>query len=255
MMAIRRLDPFIPLVLLLSVFAVAPLTAPGFFLNAHDATIGVYFLWQFDAGIRDGAWWPVWGAHMVYGYGYPLFMIIAPLAYYVAEGFLLLGLGMVGAIKGVYALAFLASGVTMYLFARRRLGRYGGLAAAVAYVYIPYHIVDIYVRADLPEFMAMAFFPALLWAVDSLMSAANRRQRTTGIAATALLYAGLVLTHFTMGVIFSPVVVAYALWRGIFPDDQPRGVLRDLIRRLAPAAAALALGLALSAAFVVPALA
>jgi hypothetical protein len=252
---LRRLDPFIPLVLLLSVFAVAPLTAPGFFLNAHDATIGVYFLWQFDAGIRDGAWWPVWGAHMVYGYGYPLFMLIAPLAYYVAEGFLLLGLGLVGAIKGVYALAFLASGVTMYLFARRRLGRYGGLAAAVAYVYIPYHIVDIYVRADLAEFAAMAFFPAILWALDYLMSAATRRQRTTGIAATALLYAGLVLTHFTMGVIFSPVAVAYALWRAIFPDDRPRGGVRDLLHRIAPPAAALALGLVLSAAFVVPALA
>ena len=254
-MFLRRLDPFIPLVLLLSVFAVAPLTAPGFFLNAHDTTIGVYFLWQFDAGIRDGAWWPVWGAHMVYGYGYPLFMLIAPLAYYVAEGFLLLGLGMVGAVKGVYILAVLASGVTMYLFARRRLGRYGGLAAAVAYVYIPYHIVDIYVRADLAEFAAMAFFPAVLWALDYLMSAVNRRQRTTGIAATALTYAGLVLTHFTMGVIFSPVAVAYAFWRAIFPDDQARGHLRDLMRRLAPPAAALALGLALSAAFVVPALA
>jgi hypothetical protein len=255
MNALRRLDPFIPLVLLLSVFAVAPLTAPGFFLNAHDATIGVYFLWQFDAGIRDGAWWPVWGAHMVYGYGYPLFMLIAPLAYYVAEGFLLLGLGMVGAIKGVYALAFLASGLAMYLFARRGLGRYGGLAAAVAYVYIPYHLVDIYVRADMAEFAAMAFFPAVLWALDYLMSAVNRRQRATGIAATALLYAGLVLTHFTMGVIFSPVAAAYALWRGIFPDDQPRGRLKDLIRRLAPPAAALALGLALSAAFFLPALA
>ena len=100
MNVLRRLDPFIPLVLLLSVFAVAPLTAPGFFLNAHDATIGVYFLWQFDAGIRDGAWWPVWGAHMVYGYGYPLFMLIAPLAYYVAEGFLLLGAGHGGGDQG-----------------------------------------------------------------------------------------------------------------------------------------------------------
>ncbi len=255
MNVLRRLDPFIPLVLLLSVFAVAPLTAPGFFLNAHDATIGVYFLWQFDAGIRDGAWWPAWGAHMVYGYGYPLFMLIAPLAYYVAEGFLLLGLGMVGALKGAYLMAFLASGVTMYLFARRRLGRYGGLAAAVAYVYIPYHIVDIYVRADLPEFMAMAFFPAVLWALDYLMSAGGRRQRTAGIAAAALTYAGLVLTHFTMGVIFGPVAAAYALWRALFPDAEARGRLRDLVTRLAPPAAALALGLALSAIFILPALA
>jgi len=203
------------------------LTAPGFFLKAHDATISVYFLWQFDASLRDGAWWPVWGADMVFGYGYPLFLVIAPLAYYLAEGFLSIGMGIVGAIKMVYALAFLASGLAMYLFARTRLGRSGGLVAAIAYVYMPYHLVDIYVRADLGEFTAMAFFPAVLWALDRLLLAQSRSQRRLFLAITALLYGGLLLTHFTMAVIFSPVLLFYILWRMIFPSQSlPAGILR-----------------------------
>ena len=186
-----RLDPYIPLILLLSVFAVAPLTAPGFFLNAHDATIGAYFLWQFDASIADGAWWPVWAADMVYGYGHPLFLIIAPLPYYLAEAFLLLGRALAGgnpiawAIKAVYALAMLGSGLTMYAYARRWLGREGGLVAAVAYVYIPFHLVDIYVRADLAEYVALALFPAMLWAVDRTLDAGDRAGRARGAAALA----------------------------------------------------------------------
>lgn len=261
-MSKQRVDPHILLILLLSVFAVAPLTAPGFFLNAHDATIGAYFLWQFDAGLRDGAWWPVWGADMVYGYGYPLFLVIAPLAYYVAEGFLLLGLGIVGALKATYALAMLLSGLAMYAFARRWLGRYGGLVAAVAYVYIPYHLVDIYVRADLAEFAALTFFPAVLWSVDTLMQASSRRQHLRGIAVLALSYGGLVLTHFTMGVIFTPVVAGYALWEAVFigaesagSPARPNRSMREVVGRLAAPVASLALGLALAAGFVLPALA
>ncbi len=245
---LRRIDPYIPLVLLLCVFAVVPLTAPGFFLNAHDSTIGAYFLWQFDAGLRDGAWWPVWGADMVFGYGYPLFLVIAPLAYYVAEVFVVLGLGIVGALKAVYLLAFLGSALAMYFFARRWLGRCGALVAAVAYVYIPYHLVDIYVRGDLAEFAAMTLFPAVLWAVDRAMQPGAPWRAA---ALTALTYGALILTHFTMAVIFSPVAAAYALWQCAAQSD---GQWRALIRRLAAPACGMLLGLALAAAFVFPAL-
>jgi hypothetical protein len=249
---LRRVDPYIPLALLLCVFAVAPLTAPGFFLNAHDATIGTYFLWQFDAGLRDGAWWPVWGADMVFGYGHPLFMIIAPLAYYLAEVFVVLGLGIVGALKAVYALAFLGSALTMYLFARRWLGRPGALVAAVAYVYIPYHLLDIYVRGDLAEFVAMALFPAVLWAVDRTALAGTRPAACLGAALLALVYGALILTHLTMAVIFSPVAAAYGLWQCVAASGRR---WRDLFARLAASAGAMLLGLGLAALFLVPALA
>lgn len=281
---VKRLDANLLLILLLCVFAVAPLTAPGFFLKAHDATISVYFLWQFDASLRDGAWWPVWGADMVFGYGYPLFLVIAPLSYYLAEGFLALGTGMVGAIKTVYALAFLAGGLAMYLFARNKLGRSGGLVAAVAYVYMPYHLVDIYVRADLGEFTAMAFFPAILWALDRLLLAQQRPQRRLFLAVTALLYGGLILTHFTMAVIFSPVLVFFLLWQTACSFQRPTpgpvtnhspsqerrfgrpiiaGIAGNLRRRLASCPwlpgiplgiGAMALGVALGAAFILPVL-
>ena len=212
MSAVRRADVGWSLVLLLSLFAVAPLAAPGFFLTAHDATIGAYFLYQFHQGIADGALYPRWAMDWTYGYGYPLFIVMAPLAWYVAEAFHLLGAGMVPALKMAYALAFVASGLSMYLLGRELFGRAGGLVSAALYVYAPYHVADIYVRADLAEFAAFAFFPAILWAILRLSRAEQGAEVTRFTILGALLYGGLILTHITMAMLFTPVAALYAVF-------------------------------------------
>ena len=51
----------------------------------------------------------------------------------------------------------------MYGFVRSWLGRNAGLVAAVAYMAIPYHLVDVYVRAALAESVALVFLPLALW--------------------------------------------------------------------------------------------
>src|SRR5207244_1416985 len=98
------------LVTLLSVFALGPLFAPGYFCGAHDARPSVYFLFEFDRSIADGIWYPRWMPDFSFGYGYPFFNINSPLAYYVGEFFLKLGLDVVSATKLVFGLAIVASG-------------------------------------------------------------------------------------------------------------------------------------------------
>ena len=101
------------------------------------------------AALRDGALYPRWAADMVFGYGYPVWLILAPLPYYAAEFFHLLGFDFPASIKAVEALAWFASAGAMYLFAGRVLGRDAGLVAAIAYLFVPYHVVDLYVRGAL----------------------------------------------------------------------------------------------------------
>src|SRR5512143_3653027 len=134
-----RLEPRLVLLFAFSVFALAPLTAPGYFIYGHDARHSVYFLQMFDLSMRDGAWYPRWAADMVFGYGYPLWLILAPLPFFIGEAFHLFGFDFVSAVKMVDGLAILGSALTMYLFAARVLGKNAGLIAAVAYVYVPYH--------------------------------------------------------------------------------------------------------------------
>jgi hypothetical protein len=190
-----------------AVFALAPLTAPGYFIYAHDARHSVYFLQMFDAAIREGVWYPRWATDMVFGYGYPVWILFGPVQWYLGEFYHLLGLDFVWSIKMVYATAYLASGLTMYLFAARVLGKNAGLVAALAYLYIPYHVVDVYVRAAEAEFFSFVWPPLILWAFYEL--AERRAARFIPIAALCL--AGLLLTHITMAVVWAPAFVAYGL--------------------------------------------
>ncbi|MBI5031861.1 MAG: glycosyltransferase family 39 protein [Chloroflexi bacterium] len=230
-------------------FALAPLTAPGYFSNAHDARHSVFFLQMFDQSIRDGAWYPRWAADMVFGYGYPLWLILAPIPFFVGEAFHLGGFDFVTAVKIVDGLALLFSAINMYLFTSRVLGKNAGLIAAIAYAYIPYHLVDLYVRAAQAELVAFAFPPLVCWAFYEL--ATTQRIRYIGVAALA--YAGLLLSHISMAALFSPIIGLYMLFllfvvRPPTADGRPPSSLRFALY----ASLAIALALGLAAIFLLP---
>jgi hypothetical protein len=237
-------------------FALAPLTAPGYFVHAHDARHSVYFLQMFDQSFRDGAWYPRWAADMVFGYGYPLWVILAPIPFFAGEAFHLIGLDFVGAVKLVDGLAVLFSALTMYLFVSRVLGKHAGLVAAMAYVYAPYHLVDLYVRAAQAELVSFVFPPLVFWAFYQL--AVTHRPRYMAFAALA--YAGLILSHISMAALFTPIIGLYLVFlfftiRPTTNDGQPNASVvghRSSIRFAFYAGASITLALGLAAIFLLP---
>ncbi|MGQ9518153.1 MAG: glycosyltransferase family 39 protein, partial [Anaerolineae bacterium] len=194
--------------LALSIFAWMPLLAPGYFFQAHDAPHTVFFLHAFDKALRDGYLIPRWATDFALGYGYPLFIFYAPLAYYVAEGFHLLGAGLTVAVKLTYVLGFFLSTVSMYFLGRRLFGRSAGLLAAMLYTYVPYHLVDVYVRCDLAESFAYLFLPLTLLGMLEVVEQGSRRS----VALAGLAYAGLMLTHNGTALIFTPLLAGYVLF-------------------------------------------
>ncbi len=93
----------------------------------------------------------------------------------------------------------------MYGLARRLLGRPGALVAAVAYVYIPYRLVDVYVRAAFAEAFCFVWLPLVLWAFYEL----TERPTTGRIIWGGIALAGLVLTHSAMLLLFAPFFLLY----------------------------------------------
>jgi len=246
----ERVDRNILLIVALSIFAWAPLLGSTYFLEAHDARHSIFFLTAFDQAIRDGALYPRWATDFALGYGYPLFILYSPLAFYVAEFIHLLGAGLTASVKATYALAFILSGLSMYTFAKRILGKGAGLLAAMVYIYVPYHLVDIYVRSAFAEFCAFAFFPLVLLFFYELAETGNGRY----LALFALTYAGLILTHAPTAFVFTPFLGAYMLYRLL---AQGKGEGRPykwerLIRLSASTGVAIFLALALSAVFLLP---
>jgi uncharacterized membrane protein len=233
------------LLVALSVFAWAPLVGPPYFLNAHDAPHGVFFLNQFDQAIRDGVLYPRWGVDFALGYGYPLFNIYSTLAFYVAEVFHLLGAGLTAAVKLTYILGFILSGLTMYAFAKRVFGAEAGVLAGVVYIYVPYHLLDVYVRSGFAEFFALVFLPLILLLFYDLIE----QRRVHHLALTGLAYSGLLLTHAATAFIFTMLLVPYVAFL-IFSRIRIGRV--ELLRLIGLSLGAAALALALSSIFLLP---
>jgi hypothetical protein len=204
-----RIDPYVWLVLAFSLFAVLPLAGPDYFFGAHDAPHTVFFLTEFDAAIRDGVWYPGWATDQALGYGYPTFVFYPPLAYYVAEGFHLLGVAKVAAVKWTWALATMGAGLAMYAYARHVLGRKRGVLAAVVYIYVPYHLADIYVRAALAEYASFVWMPLALLAFHRLVEKVTLPR----LGCAGLAYGALLLTHNVTGLAFTPFLALYVLFR------------------------------------------
>ena len=129
-----RLDPYLLLLFVLTVPALAPLFSPGYFYDAHDGRHSVFYLIQFDASIRDGAWWPRWAMHHIQGLGYPTFLIQAPLGLYLGEFFVLLGAGFTTAAKLSWAAGMFAGVWGMYALVRH-LAEWPVISGALACPY------------------------------------------------------------------------------------------------------------------------
>jgi hypothetical protein len=260
----------IALILIFALIIISPLLQPGYFWGAHDARHDAYFIFQYDKSVQDGIWFPRWSPDWTFGYGYPFFIVYGPLATFVGELFHhFLGLGFEASVKAVLALSIVISGFAMYGFVRSWLGRNAGLVAAVAFMAIPYHLVDVYVRAALAESVALAFLPLALWGFRETV----RRPRWSAIVGAGFAYAAIMWTSNLVALIFTPGLAAYVailiFWQWRRQPVAEEGESREttareqrsksrsfgsLVRLFLAPALAFTLGLGLSAAFFIPAL-
>jgi hypothetical protein len=163
-----------------------------------------------------------------------------------------LGAGKVVAVKWTWALATVGAGLAMYAYARRTMGRQRGLLAAVVYVYAPYHLADIYVRAALAEYCAFVWMPLALLSLHHVAEAAPTEQGwrriVPRVTAFGLTYGALWLAHNPTGLASTPLLAAYVLYR----LGMVRGAWRDRLRGAASALAGAVLGLGIAAALLLP---
>ena len=209
---------------LLTLPALVPLARAGFF-DSHDGLFHVYRLQALDRAVRAGVLYPRWFSEFAFGYGHPVLNFYGPLSYYWGLPFTLLGIDPALALKLVFATGLVASALGMYIFARLHLGRSGALVAAIVYAYLPYHLVDLYVRGALAEFLAFVWFPLVLWAFHRIMTA-PRKQRFVRAALASLLLTALVVTHSLSALIFAPLLGFYLIV--LLSQESNRGALAGI---------------------------
>ncbi len=247
---ISRLPLGLILVWLLTLPAITPFFQPTLPRSA-DGLLHLYRVVALDAALQQGSIFPRWLPDLAYGYGQPLFVFYAPLAYYLTEGLHWLGLDFVTATNTSFSLALLVAGSGMYLFIKERLGPQAALLAGVAYAYAPAQLVNALVRGSLPAVWAAAIVPFAFWTVTRL----KRRGQPGDILLSALFIALALIIHNISSLIFFPLLIVYLLLEWLFFElpESPWSDLsppREIFKRTG---LALILGLGLSAFFWLPA--
>lgn len=238
-----------------SLAALQPSLSCGGLPQGYDTLFHLHRLVQLDALVRQGILYSRWSPYLARGFGYPLFSYYGPLSYYLAEALHLVGLSSASALGLTFALAVVAGAIGMYLWARDLLGTRAGLLAAAAYVLTPSLVTNATVRMGFAEQVAMGLLPWVFLCLRRLLF----MERARYTAATALLLAGVIVTHNATALLVMPFLVGYIIllttvstrgYAGAAPEGQRRGTGACL----AWTCAAMMLALALSAFYWLPVL-
>jgi len=190
--------------LVLIIPSLLPLFKSDFF-RMHDYT-HVARLAELDEGLKDGHIPPRWSKNLGWGYGMPLFHFYAPLPYYFAELFHLLGFSFVLSIKIVFGLSFFIAFLGMYKFSKKFWGHRAGLLAGLLFVYVPYRAVDFYVRGTLGELFAISLIPWVLWIITDIIDKKNNKKVALGGVILGL----FLLSHTVLNLVCFPLFLIFA---------------------------------------------
>ena len=201
------------LLLVLAGAAVYPALAENVGAVAFDAaTVHIYQGFVFSQAISQGVLFPRWVQFLHWGLGSPIFTFRAPLPYYGMDLLYRLGLGHPLGWRVLMAAGLLAACLGAYLLVRALTGRkWPALLAAVAFLYAPYVLRNVFERGSTEAF-GMFLYPWILWALIWLA----RRPSGVRFAVVVLLWAGCIGSHVLAPLMLAPfaLIVALAMaWR------------------------------------------
>lgn len=198
---------FLFLLIFLSLIPLLDLLQPGLPLT-HDGVDHVARIANFYLSLSEGNLVPRWAANLNWGYGHPILMFLYPLPSYTASVFHSIGFSLVDSTKLVFAIAYVLSGITMYVWLQAFLSKKAAFIGALAYMFAPYRFVDLYVRGAIGEHVAF-IFPPLIFYAAYLMSGTKK---SYAIIIGSLATAGLLLSHNAISIMFLPLTVLYSFY-------------------------------------------
>lgn len=202
-----RITAALPYILIcaLSFRFVSPLLQKGFY-QSHDGFTHIFHLIEINTCLRHGIIYPRWFFDMYWGYGGSVLTFYPPFIYYSVLPFYWLTQSYFAGFKIAITTGVIVSGFLMYSFARIYWEKAGSLLAAVAYIYAPYHIIDIYVRGAYLESLNYIFLPALLIIVHKVVTTGKRH-----FVALFSLVLGISFISHIMSFLFIFILLPYAL--------------------------------------------
>jgi 6-pyruvoyl-tetrahydropterin synthase related domain len=207
--------------------------------SGHDVEFHLYSWLEVLSQWRHGILYPRWAGLAHFGYGEPRFVFYPPASWML--GSLISAIFPWRAAASIYIwVALVAAGCSMFVVVRRWFDRRDATFAAVLYAVSPYHLVIVYWRSSFAELLAATLVPLLLLLI---LKAADRERRV--IVPLALVLAAAWLTNAPAAVMIHyslALLIAFFAWQR-----------RSASPLLIPAVA-VALGAALAAFYLLPAI-
>lgn len=198
----RRLTVIAFFICICSVFlAVLPLFGRRF-IPTHDGEYHIIRIVEFSRMLGAGNIFPRWAPTLNSGYGVPVFQFNYPLPNYIGSFFRLFTRDAVYAFQVAMGLGYIIIAISIYVWLQSIFGAYPALIGAIIGAFVPYVFVDMYVRGSIGEIWAIGFLFLSLFFVE--------RKRYVLFAFS---YAGLILSHNILGMVFTSFLLLYVLLR------------------------------------------
>lgn len=227
--------------LLIYIVCIPPFLKDGV-MAGHDSAAHMVRLRIFFDALSQGQFPVRWIEWVIPGNSQPFFSYYGPLLYYSASFFHFVGVSIASSLSLTVILSWFLSGMFVYLFVKNLVGRLGGTVAATLFVFAPYHILDIFVRAAYPEVLALAFIPALFWALERFLAT---EKHWYGVCFAVF----LAMTALSHPPTLLQFCVPLAAFSAVFMFKNPKNILRKLIALTV----FFVLGFGLAAFFLIPA--
>lgn len=207
------------IVILFSLPSITPLFNKGFF-QSDDGEWMIIRAASFYSALADGQFPVRYLSSLNYGYGYPVANFLYPGFMYLATPIHVLGFGFVDTIKIILGLSMVGSAIFSFLWLSKIFNKFSAFVGSIFYLYLPYHLFDLYKRGSVGEILALAIVPFILWQIE-------RKSFFWGSIGIAF----LILSHNTLSVLFIGLILVY-ISLNIYVSKDKRNLLNKYLLML-----------------------
>lgn len=194
-------------ILFFSILGMKALFHPGLF-TAHDIWHQIVRFYYYSQAVNDGQFPPYWISQLANKFGYPLFIFSYHLPWIIGVVLMKTGLDIFSALKALFFLSYMISGITMYIFMNSLLkNRLSAILSSILYLWLPYHFLIIFVSASIGIAFIFAFLPLIFLGIHLI-----KEKSRCGVLILALGFSGIVLSHIMHLAFLSPIILIFFFW-------------------------------------------
>lgn len=186
-----------------------PLFKPGL-VAGHDTGARLIHIQMMAQALKDGQFPVRWVEGPAPGLSHPLFNYYPPLFYYPPAFLILLGMDAVTSIYVTLILAGAIGLVGMFFLVGNFAGAWPAAICAMLFLFTPYRISQVYVRATYMEFAAVSVIPFAFLGILSIF----KSRKISGLIVTAVSLAAIITLHQPTFIMIFPALLAWIgyLW-------------------------------------------